>query len=98
MPRTAEPLLSPSLPRQCAWCLRVWDLDGTSGVKPHPLLPAPTTHGICPLCKVLMLAEIEITKDDLEWLVGRNDQGGPVPRGGAPRFHPRGAVARASGT
>jgi hypothetical protein len=52
-----------TLAKQCAWCLRVADARGRYRGTPRPLLPAPSSHGVCPPCTRAMLAEIGRTKE-----------------------------------
>lgn len=44
--------------RQCAWCLCVAGSDGRYGREPRPTLIA-ATHGICPRCAEVFLAEAD---------------------------------------
>jgi hypothetical protein len=46
--------------RQCAWCLLVMDKTGTYSLQPGRKIRS-ATHGICPGCKVTLLAEIDRT-------------------------------------
>jgi hypothetical protein len=46
--------------RQCAWCLLVVDGGGCYSLQPGRKIKT-ATHGICPVCKEQMRAEIEAT-------------------------------------
>jgi len=46
--------------RQCAWCWLVMDGTGTYRLQPGRKIRS-ATHGICPGCKAVMLAEIDGT-------------------------------------
>ncbi len=46
--------------RQCAWCWLVMDGTGTYRLQPGYKIRS-ATHGICPGCKQVMLAEIDQT-------------------------------------
>ena len=46
--------------RQCAWCCRVVDDSGNYGVATTGRKIKSATHGICPTCKELVRAEIDM--------------------------------------
>ena len=55
---TAGAVISDFSTRQCAWCWLVMDGAGEYRIRPgHKIKSA--THGICPLCKEVVRAQID---------------------------------------
>jgi hypothetical protein len=53
-----------ALPRQCAWCWLVMDTTGVYSIQAGRKISS-ATHGICPMCKAVVRAEIERTSSIL---------------------------------